>query len=195
MVNSIIGAFEMKMTIIGPLLLLLCMKANAAAAAQPEGGKPLATIASLDVPRYMGTWYEIAKFDNRFQKQCVGFTTATYAALPDGTVQVTNRCRLASGKTEVAVGAARQVGDAHSPKLKVRFAPAFLSFIPMVWGDYWVVDLDPNYQLAAVSEAKREYLWILSRTPKVDKASYAALVARLAAQGLDVSKLVPTKQE
>jgi apolipoprotein D and lipocalin family protein len=195
MVNSIIGAFEMKMTIIGPLLLLLCMKANAAAAAQPEGGKPLATIASLDVPRYMGAWYEIAKFDNRFQKQCVGFTTATYAALPDGTVQVTNRCRLASGKTEVAVGAARQVGDAHSPKLKVRFAPAFLSFIPMVWGDYWVVDLDPNYQLAAVSEAKREYLWILSRTPKVDKASYAALVARLAAQGLDVSKLVPTKQE
>jgi apolipoprotein D and lipocalin family protein len=57
----------------------------------------------------------------------------------------------------------------------VRFAPAFRSFIPMVWGDYWVVDLDPNYQLAAVSDAKREYLWILSRTPRVDKASYDAL--------------------
>lgn len=185
----------MKTTIIGPLLLLMSMNSNAAAAAPPEGVKPLATIASLDVPRYMGTWYEIAKFDNRFQKQCVGFTTATYAAMPDGAVRVTNRCRLASGATEVAIGAARQVGDAHSPKLKVRFAPAFLSFIPMVWGDYWVVDLDPNYQLAAVSEAKREYLWILSRTPQVDKATYDALLARLAAQGLDVSKLVPTKQE
>jgi apolipoprotein D and lipocalin family protein len=115
------------------------MNADAVAAAPAEGVKPLATIASLDVPRYMGTWYEIAKSDNRFQKQCVGFTTATYAAMPDGTVRVTNRCRLASGETEVAIGAARQVGDAHSPKLK--------------------------------------------------------LVARLAEQGLDVSKLVPTKQE
>lgn len=182
-------------TILGPLLLLLIMNSNASAAAPADSVKPLATIASLDVPRYMGTWYEIAKFDNRFQKQCVGFTTATYAAMPDGTVQVTNRCRLASGETEVAIGTARQVGDAHSPKLKVRFAPAWLSFLPMVWGDYWVVDLDPDYRLAAVSEAKREYLWILSRTPKVDKATYDALVARLVAQGLDVSKLVPTKQE
>ena len=185
----------MKPAVTASLLLALGMNANALAATQAEGVKPLATIASLDVPRYMGTWYEIAKFDNRFQKQCVGFTTANYAAMPDGKVQVTNRCRLASGETEVAVGAARQVGDAHSPKLKVRFAPAFLYFIPMVWGDYWVVDLDPNYQLAAVSEAKREYLWILSRTPKVDKPTYDALVARLAAQGLDVSKLVLTKQE
>jgi apolipoprotein D and lipocalin family protein len=182
-------------TMIAPLLLLLSINSNAIAAAPAEGAKPLATIASLDVPRYMGTWYEIAKFDNRFQKQCIGFTMATYAAMPDGKVQVTNRCRLASGETEVAVGAARQVGDTHSPKLKVRFAPAWLSFVPMVWGDYWVVDLDPNYQLAAVSEAKREYLWILSRTPKVDKATYDALVVRLAAQGLDVSKLVPTKQQ
>jgi apolipoprotein D and lipocalin family protein len=181
--------------VIATLLFVLGMTANTIRAAPADGVKPLATIASLDVPRYMGTWYEIAKFDNRFQKQCVGFTTANYAALPDGTVEVTNRCRLASGQTDVAVGAARQVGDAHSPKLKVRFAPAFLSFLPMVWGDYWVVELDPHCQLAAVSEARREYLWILARTPKVEKASYDALVARLAAQGLDVSKLVATKQE
>ena len=185
----------MKPTFIATLVFAFGMNANAIAAEPANGSAPLATIASLDVQRYMGTWYEIAKFDNRFQKQCVGFTTAIYAAMPDGTVKVSNRCRLASGETEVAIGAARQVGDAHSPKLKVRFAPAWLSFIPMVWGDYWIVDLDPNYQLAAVSEAKRDYLWILSRTPKVDKATYDALVARLAAQGLNVSKLVPTKQQ
>lgn len=65
----------------------------------------------------------------------------------------------------------------------------------MVWGVYWVVDLDPDYQPAAVSEGERKYLWILSRTPNVDKATYDALVARLAAQGLDVSRLVPTRQE
>lgn len=178
----------MKTTIIAPLLLLLSMHA---VAAEP----PLATIPALDVPRYMGTWYEIAKFPNRFQKKCTGFTSATYAAKADGKVQVTNRCRTETGQTDEAIGVARQIGGPTSPKLKVRFAPAIVSFLPMVWGDYWVIDLDPNYQLAAVSEEKREYLWILARTPKVDKASYDALVARLAAKGLDVSKLVATKQE
>jgi apolipoprotein D and lipocalin family protein len=74
----------------------------------------------------------------------------------------------------------------------VRFAPAILSFIPMVWGDYWVIDLDNKYQLSAVSEPKREYLWILSRTPQVPAAEYNALLARLKAQGLDTSKLVLT---
>jgi apolipoprotein D and lipocalin family protein len=185
----------MKTRVIAPLLMVLSLNAGAADAPNAAAAKPLATIASLDVPRYMGTWYEIAKFPNRFQRKCTGFTKATYSALADGTLQVVNRCRTDKGETDEAIGAARQVGGPTSPKLKVRFAPAFLSFLPMVWGDYWVIDLDPGYQLAAVSEEKREYLWILSRTPKVDKQSYDALVARLAAQGLDVSKLEVTKQE
>ena len=185
----------MKTRVIASILMVFGLNAGAADAPPANAAKPLATIAALDVPRYMGTWYEIAKFPNRFQKKCVGFTKATYSALADGTLQVVNRCRTANGKTEEAIGAARQVGAPDSPKLKVRFAPAMLSFLPMVWGDYWVVDLDPGYQLAAVSEAKREYLWILSRSPKVDKASYDALVARLAGQGLDVSKLVFTNQQ
>ena len=122
-------------------VVLLGMKAWAASnEANPRSD--LATIPSLDLPRYLGTWYEIAKFPNRFQRKCAGFTTATYTALPDGRVQVENRCRLADGGTDVAVGIARQVGPASSPRLKVRFAPALLSFIPMVWGDYWVIDLD-----------------------------------------------------
>ena len=177
----------MKARLLAPIIMALGM--NAAAAA------PLATIAALDVPRYMGTWYEIAKFPNWFQRNCIGFTQAAYSTLADGTVQVINRCRTDTGATDQAIGSARQVGASDSPKLQVRFAPAFLSFLPMVWGDYWVIDLDQGYRLAAVSEPKREYLWILSRTPKVDKASYDALLTRLAAQGLDVSKLVPTRQE
>ncbi len=185
----------MKTSVIAPLLMVLSLHAGAADAPPAAAARPLATIAALDVPRYMGTWYEIAKFPNRFQKKCAGFTKATYSTLADGTVQVVNRCRTDNGGTDEALGAARQVGAANSPKLKVRFAPAILSFLPMVWGDYWVVDLDAGYQLAAVSEPKREYLWILSRTPKVDKASYDALVARLASQGLDVSKLDLTRQE
>jgi apolipoprotein D and lipocalin family protein len=92
------------------------------------------------------------------------------------------------------VGSARQLGPFDSPKLQVRFAPGWLSFLPMVWGDYWVIDLDPDYQLAAVSEPKREYLWILSRTPTVPRQAYAALLDRLARQGFDLERLEPTKQ-
>ena len=175
-------------------VVLVGMKAWAASnEANPRSD--LATISSLDLPRYLGEWYEIAKFPNRFQRKCTGFTKATYTALPDGRVQVENRCRLADGSTDVAIGVARQVGAANSPRLKVRFAPAFLSFIPMVWGDYWIIDLDKDYGLAAVSEPGRDYLWILSRTPTVSKPAYDALVARLAGQGLDVRKLERTPQE
>lgn len=175
-------------------VVLVGMKAWAASnEANPRSD--LATIPSLDLPRYLGDWYEIAKFPNRFQRKCTGFTKATYTALPDGRVQVANRCRLADGSTDVAIGVARQVGAADSPRLKVRFAPALLSFIPMVWGDYWIIDLDKDYGLAAVSEPGREYLWILSRTPTVSKPAYDALVARLAGQGLDVRKLERTPQE
>ena len=99
---------------------------------------------------------------------------------------------LDTGLLYRAVG--RQVGGADSARLKVSFAPAWLSFIPAVWGDYWVVDLDPEYSLVAVSEPKREYLWVLSRTPQVDAARYTALLARLEGLGFDVSKLVTTKQ-
>jgi len=177
-----------------PLAALVLSGLCAGQALAADAVRPLQPIESLAVPRYMGTWYEIAKFPNKFQKDCVGDTTASYQLDEDGRVQVVNRCRTADGKTDVAEGVARQLGGATSPKLKVRFAPAVLSFIPMVWGDYWVIDLDKQYQLSAVSEPKREYLWILARTPQVAPADYDALLARLAAQGLDVSRLERTPQ-
>jgi apolipoprotein D and lipocalin family protein len=156
--------------------------------AQPDTGE-LRTIDQLDVPRYMGTWHEIAKFPNRFQRKCVSDTSAEYTARPDGTVQVVNRCRVDDGELTEAVGQARQIGGPTSPRLQVRFAPAWLSWLPLVWGDYWIVDLAPDYQLAAVSEPERKYLWILSRTRPVDPARYEALLQRLARQGLDITKL------
>ncbi|MFB0935663.1 MAG: lipocalin family protein [Propionivibrio sp.] len=156
---------------------------------------PLVAVPSLNVERYMGTWYEIAKYPNRFQKQCVADTRAEYSLLSDGRVQVINRCRLQNGEMESASGIARKVGGAGSAKLEVRFAPAWLSFIPAVWGDYWVIDIDDAYRLVAVSEPKREYLWVLSRTPTVDPARYAALLARLAEQGFDLDRLEVTLQD
>ena len=156
---------------------------------------PVQTIASLDVPRYMGTWFELAKFPNVFQRKCVSNTRAVYTLNVDKTVQVLNRCRIQDGSTIEALGQAKQMGKATSPVLKVRFAPEWLGWLPLVWGDYWVIDLDDQYQLAAVSDAKREYLWVLSRSPKIDQTRYAALLQRLKQQGFDVDKLQVTPHD
>ena len=154
----------------------------------PKNGA-LVPIPSLDVARYMGTWYEIAKYPNYFQRKCVRNTRADYQLQANGMVQVTNRCTKEDGTTDEAVGAARQIGPALSPKLEVRFAPDWMSFLPVVWGNYWVVDLDPDYQLVAVSEPKREYLWVLARTPQVSPDAYNALLQRLQKMGFDLQKL------
>lgn len=171
---------------------LLVFSACSAIANDAPGA--LATITTLDVPRYMGTWYEIAKYPNRFQKKCVRNTRADYSAQADGTVRVLNRCTTKEGDVSEAIGEARQIGGSTSPKLEVRFAPAWLSFIPMVWGNYWVIDLDPGYQVVAVSEPRREYLWVLSRTPAMPAKAYDELVARLDKKGFDTRKLERTPQ-
>ncbi len=165
----------------------------AGASAQPP--TPLTTITTLDVPRYMGIWYEIAKYPNWFQRKCVADTRADYQLQANGRVQVTNQCRQDTGVMDEAIGEARQIGPSTSAKLQVRFAPVWLSMLPFVWGDYWVVDIDEGYQLVAVSEPKREYLWVLSRTPKVAPDAFDALMGRLKAQGFDLGRLEHTKQQ
>ena len=149
--------------------------------APAQASAPLTPIASLDVPRYMGTWYEIAKY--------VGSTSAQYSVLEGGRVQVVNRCKMANGEWNEAVGVARQIGGATSPQLKVRFAPEWLSFVPMVWGDYWVIAIDPQYQWSIVSEPSRQYLWILSRTPTLPRATYEQLLQQLGSLGFDLNKI------
>lgn len=167
---------------------------NAQAQAPHSPAQPLATIASLDVARYLGTWYEVAKFPNRFQRMCVANTQAEYRRHDTGQIEVINRCQQSNGEVAEAVGRARQVGGEDSPRLQVRFAPAWLSFLPMVWGNYWVIDLEADYQLVAVSEPEREYLWILSRRLQVDPTRYQALLDRLQARGFDLSRLEASPQ-
>lgn len=170
-----------------PLLSLLAALFLFAA---PATAAPLTTIPSLDVPRYMGGWYEIARYPNRFQKQCVGESRADYQLQPDGSVQVTNRCQLAGGEVEVAVGQARQLGGPNSARLEVRFAPAWLSFIPAVWGDYWVVDIDDDYQWVIVSEPSRNYLWLLARQACLPAEQVDALLSRLKDLGFSPERLL-----
>jgi len=179
------------LSILGFLLIFI----GASQVSAQQADQTVKTIATLDVPRYLGTWYEIAKFPNWFQKKCVGNTKAVYTAKPDGNLRVLNSCKTANGETSEAEGAARQIGAKDSPRLEVRFAPEWLSFLPLVWGDYWVIDLDSQYQVAAVSDPRREYLWVLSRTPQLDPKVYEDLLLRLKQQQFDVRKLELTSQK
>lgn len=154
--------------------------------------QPVRTVPFVDLNRYAGDWFEIARFPNRFQRACVGDVRATYARRPDGRIDVVNRCPTAGGETE-ARGVARIVDEQTFAKLKVRFAPAWLSFLP-VWGDYWIIGLAPDYSWAVVGDPGRDYLWILARTPQLDETSNAAARAAAHNNGFDVERLVPTLQ-
>ena len=95
-----------------------------------QSDAPLTSIPSLDVQKYLGRWYEISKFPNSFQKKCVAKTSAEYELNTDGSLRVLNQCQLADGEMNQAIGQAKQIGDSHSAKLEVRFAPIWLSFLP-----------------------------------------------------------------
>lgn len=168
--------------------VLVMAVAVAPARAQPA---PVRTVNSVDLDRYLGDWFEIARFENRFQKRCVGDVRASYVRRSDGRLAVANRCRTATGEI-VANGVARVVDSRTSAKLKVRFAPAALSFLPFVWGDYWILGLADDYSWAVVGSPDRDYLWILSRTPALDAARMASALAAARANGFDTARLVAT---
>lgn len=156
---------------------------------------PVTTVGVVDLQRYAGTWYEIARLPNEFQRECAGQVTATYTPVADGRIEVVNRCRTLEGMRE-AVGIARPSGSgAGHARLEVRFAPAWLSFLPFVWGDYWIIDLADDYSTAIVGSPDRKFLWLLARTPGVTAPTFARLVAAAAGQGFATDHLQRTPQE
>lgn len=150
---------------------------------------PNEPVASLDLNRYVGTWHEIAHLPLYFQRQCVDNVTATYTLQADGTVGVHNACRTRSGSMDVADGTARKTAGP-AGALQVRFAPSWLGWLPFVWADYWVVELDPNYQWVVVGSPSRNYLWVLSRSPTMSRAQFEQLRERAAKRGYPVDKLI-----
>jgi apolipoprotein D and lipocalin family protein len=174
------------------LLAVLVVAGSALAVrAVAKEKRPLRVVPSVDLGRYAGRWYEVARLPNRFEKDCAGDVTAAYTPRPDGRVDVLNRCRGQGGGWKEAKGVAR-VADKRGPnsKLKVRFAPGWLSFLPFVWGDYQIIELAPDYSHAVVGDPGREYLWFLARTPQLDEQTFRRLSAAAAEQGFDVSRLI-----
>jgi len=154
--------------------------------AEPKPSE-LNTVPRVELTRYVGRWFEIAKYPNHFERECDRDTKAVYARLESGEIVVENSCTQADGKQKVSTGKAKVVDERSNAKLKVTF------FWPF-YGDYWVIDLDPQYRWAVVGEPRHKYLWILSRMPHMDAAEYAQITSRLAAKGYDASKLVIVRQ-
>ena len=148
---------------------------------------PLATVSHVDLTRYAGLWYEIARYPNAFERKCDRNVTAAYTLRSDGKIGVENACLRSDGSRTVARGWARVVDPHSSAKLKVTF------FWPF-FGNYWILDLSPDYRYAVVGEPGRKYLWILSRTPQMDPELYASITSRLAGKGFDASRLLRVRQ-
>ena len=184
---NFLGAANQLRCLAFTVLLALLPMASAA-------GSQVKSISEFDVSRYMGTWYEIAKLPNWFQRKCVQGTQARYKMLGPVQIEVNNKCVTASGEEIQAIGLARPNGSGLPAQLEVRFAPEWTAWLPMVWGAYWVLDLDPDYQLAAVGDPSKSYLWILSRTPLVSAERYDGVLQRLNMMGFNITKLEKTRQ-
>lgn len=169
-------------------LMMLCLAAMGLAAALSAAEPPLEVVRSVDLERYLGTWYEIASYPAWFQKGCTA-VTAEYSLRDDGLIRVVNSCNKGAldGKLKQSTGRAKVVEGSANAKLKVSF------FWP-IWGDYWIIDLDPEYRWAVVGVPSRKFLWILSRSRSMDEALFQEIASRLPAKGYDPAQLVRTLQ-
>ncbi len=146
-------------------------------------------VKEFDLNRYMGTWYEIARYDHRFERGLVG-VTATYSLREDGKIKVVNRGYKGSfdGKMSEAIGKAKIPNPEQKARLKVSF---FLFF----YSDYLVMELDSDYQWAVVGSKSDNYLWILSRKPFMEEDLYQEILKRVRKRGYDISKLIKVEQK
>jgi apolipoprotein D and lipocalin family protein len=162
----------MKSILIGLLLFALHHTAQA-----------LEAVPGVDLSRYLGTWYEIAKYPNYFQEGCVASKT-DYALWEAGVLEVNHRCLESDGKVSQRVGRA----DVTDARLKMQFYLKFI-YLPFLQREYWIIKLDENYQYAVISEPSQQYLWILSRAKTMEDAIYQDLLTWLELQGFDLQRI------
>lgn len=151
--------------------------------------KSAQTVEFVDFNKYLGRWYEIARLPNFFEKDDMQNIVADYSLLPSGNIAVRNSSTRAGGKESEVNGVARAV-DTSNSKLKVTFAPAPLRVLPFVWGNYWILELDDDYQWALVGDPTHKFLWILSRTPQLADSTYEHVCGLITKKGYDVDRLI-----
>ncbi|WP_422505787.1 lipocalin family protein [Stenotrophomonas sp. GZD-301] len=150
----------------------------------------LKTVPNLKLPRYLGTWYEIARLPMRHEPEGCTDVSAHYTLQDNGNVQVLNRCRM-DGEVEEAVGEASVTGD-DSARLAVSFLPKGLRWLPFTKGDYWVIQIAPDYSVSLVGSPDRKFLWLLARTPTLDRTVQDHYLAYARQQGFDLTDLIQT---
>ena len=153
---------------------------------------PPDTVSFVDLDRYAGRWYEIASIPNRFQKHCRGNTVASYRPVAKQRIEVINSCLDKDGAVDTAQGIARIVDSGSNAKLEVSFVSLF--GWQLFWGDYWVLELSPDYSYVIVGTPNFRYGWILSRTPELSAEIRQYLDERLSAAGYDPAVFVDTPQ-
>lgn len=160
---------------------------------QAWAAEPPPTVGQVDLNKYVGLWYEVASIPQSFQKQCARNTTAQYTLLDNGLIKVDNSCDTKEGKRSSAEGRAKVVDTQSNAKLKVTFVK-LLSWIFKFGGDYWILDLAPDYSYALVGDSKREYAWVLSRTPQLSLAQFKKINDKFVELGYDTSKILTSVQ-
>lgn len=153
-----------------------------------------ATVPAVDLQRYLGTWYEIARLPMRHEPEDYRDITATYSLQDDGKVRVANRATDGKGEPQESIGEATPVDGSSNSKLVVTFLPEGLRWIPFTKGDYWILRLDPDYRVALVGSPDRKYLWLLAREPRIDPSTRDDYLATARAQGFELHDLIHTPQ-
>lgn len=162
-------------------------------AGQSSNDVPVETAEFIDLQKYVGKWYEVASIPQFFQRKCARNTVAEYAFAEKGRIQVLNSCENSEGERISAEGRAKVVDQETNSKLKVTFVKlGGWIFVP--GGNYWILDVDPNYEVALVGDPSREYAWILSRTPSLSKEKMVIAEAFFRAQGYDTCLIQTSAQ-
>jgi apolipoprotein D and lipocalin family protein len=162
-------------------LLGLYLGAPALSSGQEAVLDPPTPVDSVDLGRYAGLWFEIARMPNRFQRQCARRVTAYYAVREDGRLDMSNRCLKHDGTMDMDSGVARVVEPTSNARLEVSFFR--LLFLNLFWGDYWILGLDEEYRWAIVGTPDRQYGWILGRRPDLPPAVLTGIFSELRRQG------------
>jgi apolipoprotein D and lipocalin family protein len=156
--------------------------------------KPLKTVEKLELDKYLGVWYEVARKPLYFQNNCDRDVTATYTLNENGNVAVDNRCYSKDGSLNQSIGEAFVQNAPFNSKLKVSFLPEAIRWLPFGRGDYWVLKLDDDYQTVLVGEPRRKYMWVLSRSPQPDQTVVNEYLEYAKSVGYDVGDVIHTKQ-
>lgn len=188
--DRLAGVLNAALPLLVPIIGVRAAAVLTALAAVPSASSARAPAVAqvVDLGRYVGTWYEIARLPTPHERRCAQDVTATYRIDGAG-VRVINRCRRRNGSVAEVRGRARVADPVSRAKLRISFAPAWLRWLPWAWSDYWILDVSPDYGMALVGTPDLKSLWVLAREPTIPDASYHALLLQAAAQGYDTRRM------